>query len=384
MSNSLDSVTTAVHFTNLREGFISQPPMTKSNSLDSVTTQTAFQLHPDRFKLWLSNRVDKLIGFNKKELETNQNDKKLLDIERSYQTILSEVNELKHHQCLFLSKKKVLDLDSKIQPKEKELDQLYPKSLIYLRERFSSIEGADVFLPRYTTDNVDYIQRTMSVSKPMGQLKTVWDMHDILFPQPHTIDPPRTSDLYMERTPEYPQGEDISYNPSLYMEDDEFKQLIHELPMEYTFMGGRIYDNWYHRLRRMYMGLSHIKKCRDNFSTIVRTPQYLRLCYALEIITEQEWRDLTAQEEQTRYYAIDAVPILQDWIADFEGFIEQAKNCGSTDELFEKVKQMDANAALYMNRMERLRTKYFDPTIYDIFTSTFIEYNPFVPYEPNF
>lgn len=149
-------------------------------------------------------------------------------------------------------------------------------------------------------------------------------------------------------------------------------------------MMGMIYHNWFHRFRSMNVGFDRIKKCRDHFSSIVRTPQYLRLCYALCIINDDQWRDLTAKEEQARFYAIEAVPILQNWLTIFDKFLLEVKSCKSSEELFEKVKQVNSEAYEYINQMDSLHSKYPDRVAHDIYVSTFIDYDHWCPYEPGY
>lgn len=317
------------------------------------------------------DRIDKLIEFNKKELETNPVDKKLIATEKEYERVWLELKKLEHHQSVLSGGTKVLDLDSTIQSKENELKQLQSKSIIRFKECSLNLERDDIVLPRCTTDNVECARRTIPLFKLFGGSKIFWNKYNILY---STSDDdkyvPKTNNLYIEKEPSYPQVKHMESKLD-FMKDTDFTKLIKDLPMAFKFMGGHIYNNWYHRLKTMYTGLYHIAKHRDNFSTIIRTPQYLRVCYALGIITEEQWRDLTVQEEQTRFYAIEAVPILQNWIADFEEFLNDVKMHKSTDDLFDRVKQMDNDSWKYIHEMERLHAKYSDPTIYNIYTSTF-------------
>ena len=313
------------------------------------------------------DRIDKLIEFNKKELETNPIDKKLLANEKKYERIFIELKTLEYHQRLITSKQ--VDLKSKIQDKEKELEKQRSTSFLQLQEHLSYNEGIDVLLPRFTTDNVEYVLRTLPSSKKN------WTMpYFIVSSEPAYDDVkyvPRIHDLYMNYSPDFHSNEETWEGPVLEMENSEFKEMIKDLPKDLKFMDYRITYNWFHRLRDMKRGLYYIKKFRTGFSSLVRTPQYLRLCYAMGVIDEEQWKDLTIKEEEVCLFAIEAVPILEEWIKDMEDFLINVKDCESSEEMLKQVKQYNSDANEYIDKMQSLDDKYSDHTAFDVYTFNF-------------
>lgn len=316
------------------------------------------------------DRIDKLIEFNKKELETNPIDKKLLANENKYERVFLELKTLEYHQSLITSTTKEVNLDSKIQAKEKELEKQRSTSFLKLKEHLSYNEGIDVLLPRSTTDNIEYVLRTLPSSRKN------WTMpYYLVSSEPPNDDikyVPRIHDLYMNYSPDSHINEETQV--VLEMKTSEFKEMIKDLPKDLKLMDYRITYNWFHRLRNMKRGVYYIKKFRTGFSNLVRTPQYLRLCYAMGVIDEEQWRDLTIKEEETCLFAIEAVPILEEWIKDMEDFLINVKDCESSEEMLEQVKQYNSVAKEYIDKMKSLDDKYSDHTAFDVYTFNFFSY----------
>lgn len=69
--------------------------------------------------------------------------------------------------------------------------------------------------------------------------------------------------------------------------------------------------------------VQQLERCRDCYTSLYNTPQYLRIQYLRGNLTKDQWKSTIRREEMRRFCAMDMIDIINRWIFDCKNRIDQ-------------------------------------------------------------
>lgn len=301
---------------------------------------------------WLEDHVTHIV---ESEIQPKYIDNWFVDMEERYRNNLSTYYNLK--QALLLLPNDP-ELKSKLEDVKSKLTEANPYTTISkTRLIYPTVEDdSSLFISR----NVENVMDHLIKYYPIVETPDITDVlsETITKGKVVAIPPPNDCHQLIEDGDEIKLDEKIrsikSFNWYLFMNTIVWKNCYY-----FGFMHNIIHPRW---IEQAQQHLQTLKKYVKGYSSFERTPQYLRICHRLGLLSEEHWRTITKEEEMVRFCAMDLIPIVERWLDNFVTFIRTVKSYNDMDTILDKFNVYLQNWGNRIVEFKKLQ-KFYTPQI---------------------
>ena len=305
---------------------------------------------------WLKDHVTHII---ENEIQPQDIDNWFMDMEERYRNNLSTYYNLKQALLLLPNNS---ELKSELEDVKSKLTEAHPYTTVSkLRLIYPTVkDDSSLFIPR-NVESVSIIDHLIKYY-PVLEIPEITDVlseaQNIKKSKVFAIPPPNDYEQLSENKGETELDKKVqsikSFNWYLFMNTVAWKNHYY-----FGFMHNSVHPRW---IEQAQQHLRTLKKYVKGYSSLERTPQYLRICHRLGLLSEEQWRAITTNEEMVRFCAMDLIPIVERWLDDFVTFIRKVKQGDDMSTILDKFSVFLCHWGNRIVELKKLR-KFYTPQI---------------------